>query len=78
MGLESQFGESLENIALHIHTLLPSINLEGHCYLFSWQLEEKRGFGDKGSSLGLQDQVQDCICSFLFIHPSNNRPVNKN
>ena len=57
MGLESQFGESLENIALHTHTLLPLINLEGHCYLFSWQLEEKRGFGDRGRSLGLQDQV---------------------
>lgn len=57
VGLESQFAESLENIALHTHTLLPSISLEGYCYLFSWQLEEKRGFGDKGSSLGLQDQV---------------------
>lgn len=57
VGLESQFGESLENIALHTHTLLPLINLEGHCYLFSWQLEEKRGFGDRGRSLGLQDQV---------------------
>lgn len=55
--LESQFGDSLENIALHAHTLLPSISLEDYCYLFSWQLEEKRGFGDEGSSLGLEDQV---------------------